>query len=767
MNWEKLLKSEKTEKSYPLKLKDVYDAAPEIWSKTKKTNSAWVNLLNGYILELIKMHPEKDTEQEVEFFVKYARDWLDEMTKETKMLKSEKSVTKLKLPGRNNSKWRNLLTDISFDLQLKLFEKTFDKYAFAGFMQPTITYKKFFEWNENSAAKDLIPFSERKTDRAEFKENRNLVKENYAKLQPLMEKFKEHDSTLGSRSNVPDTGRKLAHAQLVDLLKDAAETLKANQTPDWDEIETLMAKNYKSLQPKRRDKVLLISSLGDETVQTLIQYVPEDTPKLKAFFGHLKQEIEIKNYIVDDITPQKALAYLRKFATKKKIRGKPIGGYLKVGLKINKFLKGKGDANKRMWLNPLLEGIMKQNTQVENTLANEWFSELSSIVIREDAVKENYVNQSWEKYQTGNKEEDGIATLIGEKRMDESQYKTLLNARLNSPDKNIYNESRNKYIQTMKDKISRIRNSVTKDFVDFIDLLATALQEENPQGENKKLVEAFLKAYSPEERSDFISKKRGRQNSGFGVVGGEKSPTQSKEGGAKQVVGLYKLPQTSDKYSEIVKELHNYLYLDNPPSNWRALRSRFRTFRRNPDNRHLTKEFHLQGLVGNIEEGTFKDANKLKTGSSLEKAIAYTLFDVYYTSSDLTGPNGVITSSPSEKLKLSNSNFISVIDFLGKVEKEVAGQKVLRRLLHTLNDKYQEKIPEKERLRNILDGELDSDVDEFSKTLQMALENIRDGIKGLVETRLNKIANNQMDAINSTYPELLDDLVKEGLLREE
>ena len=140
---------------------------------------------------------------------------------------------------------------------------------------------------------------------------------------------------------------------------------------------------------------------------------------------------------------------------------------------------------------------------------------------------------------------------------------------------------------------------------------------------------------------------------------------------------------------------------------------------------------------------------------------------MYYTSSDLTGPNGIITSSPEEKLKLSNSNFISVIDFLGKVEKEVADPKVLRPLLHTLNDKYQEKIPEKERLRNILDGELDSDVDDFSKTLQTALENIRDGIKGLVKTRLEKIANNQMDAINSTYPELLDDLVKEGFLTEE
>jgi len=759
MNWANILKVEKTNLS---KLKEVYDAAPEIWRKAKKINPNWYNLINSYILELIKMHSEK----EVDFFVKYARDWLDEMTKENKMLKSEKSVTKLQLPGRNNSKWRKLLTDISFDLQLQLFEKTFDKYAFAGFMQPTITYKKFFEWNENSAAKDLIPFSERKTDRAEFKENRNLVKENYVKLQPLMEKFKEHDSTHGGRSSPPQT-QKLAHAQLVDLLKDAAETLKANQTPDWDEIETLMAKNYKSLQPKRRDKVLLISSLGDETVQTLIQYVPEDTPKLKAFFGHLKQDVEIKKYQVNDITPREALTYLRKFATKKKIRGNPIRGYLKVGLGLNKFLKGKQEKNQRMWLNPLLEGIMKQNTEVENTLANEWFSELSSIVIREDAVKEDYVNQSWNKYNTGNKDDDGILTILGRDNLDEKQYKTILNAQLNSPDKNIYNESRDKYVQSMKDKISRIRNSVTKDFVDFIDLLASALQEANPQGDNKKLVDAFLRAYSPEERSDFISKKQGRQNSGFGVVGGEKSPTQTKEGGAKQVVGLYKLPEGSDKYSEIVRELHNYLYLDNPPSNWRALRSRFRTFRRNPDNRHLTKEFHLQGLVGNIEEGTFKDANKLKSGSPLEKTIAYTLFDVYYTSSDLTGPNGIITSSPEEKLKLSNSNFISVIDFLGKVEKEVADQKVLRPLLHTLNDKYQEKIPEKERLRNILDGELDSDVDDFSKTLQTALENIRDGIKGLVKKRLEKIKNNQMDAINSTYPELLDDLVKEGFLTEE
>ena len=37
------------------------------------------------------------------------------------------------------------------------------------------------------------------------------------------------------------------------------------------------------------------------------------TPKLKAFFAHLKQDVEIKKYQVNDITPREALTYLRKF----------------------------------------------------------------------------------------------------------------------------------------------------------------------------------------------------------------------------------------------------------------------------------------------------------------------------------------------------------------------------------------------------------------------------------------------------------------------
>ena len=307
MNWEQLLKAEKSNLS---KLKDVYDAAPEIWLKAKKINRNWYNLLNSYILEVIKVYPEKDTEKDIEFFIEKAKSWLEEMRSEKKMLKSEKRIIKLDLPGRNNSKWRELLTDVAFDMKLEVFEKTFERDAFVGFKQLKITYKRFLEWSENSAAKDLVPFSERKADRATFKENRNLVKENYAKLQPLMEKFKEHESSQKSGAGKINTPTKIAHAQLVDLLKDAADTLDAKQVPDWDEIETLMAKNYKSLQPRREEKVRLIGSLGDKTVQTLIQYIPEDAPKLKDFFSHLKQDIELKGYVIDDITPQEALAYL-------------------------------------------------------------------------------------------------------------------------------------------------------------------------------------------------------------------------------------------------------------------------------------------------------------------------------------------------------------------------------------------------------------------------------------------------------------------------
>ena len=37
----------------------------------------------------------------------------------------------------------------------------------------------------------------------------------------------------------------------------------------------------------------------------------------------------------------------------------------------------------------------------------------------------------------------------------------------------------------------------------------------------------------------------------------------------------------------------------------------------------------------------------------------------------------------------------------------------------------------------------------------------------MVTERINNIINNQLDAVNSTYPELLEDLAKEGLIREE
>ena len=772
MNWESLLKRDKSID----KLMEVYNSTPETWVKAKRINNSYWDLLNSYILAMVKHNPSKD----IDYFTKVAQDWLNEMQDEKKMLKAEKRNIQTILPGDNLSKWKDLLTleEVMFNQMLKMLQTTFKEHSFKGFQKPVLTYKKAINWgNAISVAKDLIPFSERRTDKAEFKKNRGLVKTNFEKLLPLMEEFKEFDTSQKSSAGKIKTPTKIAHAKLVDLLKDAAETLKQNQVPDWEEIETLMAKNYKSLQPRRAEKVKLMHSLGDKTIQTLIKYVPEDTPKLKAFFAHIKDDIEPTDYQIDDITPQEALNFIIKYATKKKIkssstRRKHSVTSLRIGLNLEKLLKGQKWKNKRTWLHPLLVGIMKQTSPIEE-LANTWFNNLSQIIIREDAVKDSYIRESWTKHSTGESwAKDGseglVLTLPVDKKMSEQDYKNVLEAQLKGMDKdNAHIKAQQSYIQSMKDKIKRIKNAVTKDFVDFIDILAVALQEDEPEGDNKLLVNAFLKAYSPEERVDFISKKQGRQNGGFGVVGGEKSPTQDKEGGGKQTVGLYKLPETEDKYAQIVKQLHDYLYSDSPPNNFRSLHNRFKSFRKNSDNRHLTKEFHLEGILGTIEDSPFNGAGILNTGSNLEKSVAYVLFDIFYTDTSLGGPKGLLTSQVQTERLLSNSDFVSVMDFLTQLETNLKLPNILRRSLDSFDSKYSEKeYTANQRKEMILSGDLDSNVKEITKAISDSLISIRDGLKDLVQTKIQNLIDNQLDSISRTYPELLKDLEKDGLIRE-
>ena len=99
MNWEIMLKA-----PTPIKvLAAIFKEAPELWYRAKKIHPTYWDLLNSYMLMLIKAHPKKD----IEWFVKKARKWVE----------NERDINKAfdfkKLPGVNINAWGMLLETLN------------------------------------------------------------------------------------------------------------------------------------------------------------------------------------------------------------------------------------------------------------------------------------------------------------------------------------------------------------------------------------------------------------------------------------------------------------------------------------------------------------------------------------------------------------------------------------------------------------------------------------------------------------------------------
>ena len=734
MSWEVVLKAPK----HISILMEVYRATPETWSKAKSIDKPNWDLLNSYVLALIKT-----VDKPIEYYVAKAREWVEKKSKLTKAFDFKK------LPGASLDKWLELL-----ELSEMASNFGFNKLVTDGvrFANIGATKSMVEDWKTGRIAARRIASRNGFSSRSpEDRKRRQEISDTFDAILPTLQKVFATSKSGGARGATKERSKNRGLA--INVVDDASSDLQTGQEVNWEDLEDTVSKYFRGKNLNRKNLRAFLVDLDRKdrnNVRVIRANLPDGLPALGKLFKEIKQVNSSGDYDVVNIDANKALDFIKTFNHEKKYKGHRIRA-----LHIEELDELIFKTRNKRWVNNLLVKLMQQVGDLKSLGSiDNWLQTIEKhLMINEQVFKDKFKEDRWEEYDLGSGESS------------KSKFLESLSADLTEVDSDEYKEWK-KFIDDKKASIKTIRESVPTAFVKFIGELVQALDGQAKGEQQKELSEAFLEAYSPEDASEFISGFQSASEGGFGVEGSVLPPIMREGMKENSRYAARTLPQSGSKYSKMVEELYNVLVSEKELERFDELSYAYDAWVETGNNRVFTREYHLSGVADTGETPYAKGVEKF---SGLQKALALLVYDAYVNGDDVHGSNGIFQSKVAGKLRVADLHFVEIITFLRMAQEMiVSSESGIEGSLKGLQSAMDSETGTPYEKLDKVNGEepmFDMEIKNLRDSLNSSLGEIRDGLVKLVDAKLDDIVASPTVIISKTYANIMNDLVDLGFIR--
>ena len=737
MSWVVTLKAPPT----PIKiLGEVFRQAPEIWKKAKKINHTFWDLLNSYMLHLIKTYPDKS----IDWYIEKAEEWLKD--KED----VGKSFDFKVLPGININSWSMLLETLNPATVKVAYNKLLEEGVKFSRYRDTQSFLERTRENGRQVARKVIGQGAR-----EQRDRMQSIASNFDEILPTLKKILE---TQEENKRGIAVERSDNREQLIGAFIDILGEIKLDVEIDWKDLELRVRKYFSGRRKSRQEKKQFIIDLkrksNPDALKTLKEKIPEDAPALQDLFKDILAVQHSSQFEVVEVNPRIAYDYIMKINQEKRLHGKNIRELHLQELKDLAHVT----KNKR-WMNNLLKTILLDVGSPMEQIFKEVYEDKA---LRKDLFLDNYMKEAWEEYDTGTVEEGG-------EKLDEIDWKKNFKQQLTTAGNNDEKEGWKEFFESKRKAIRTIKSGVPPLFVKFMGELAHALQADDKGPEHKQLSDAFLEVYSPEEANTFSSNYLKQEGGGFGYQKRVSSPRIRESEEEKTQYAGRTLPQTPADYASIVKEIHDILLGDLSKEGDEDLDDLWQDLADSDTGRVQTKEYHLAG-VSDEDAKTEFDAKLKDFTKPLEKAIAIEVYDAYVNGERLTGSQGIFTSNPKVKMIGADLHLHTWVNFLrfaqNKIVKETKDiQNKLQDLDSEMNKGNKTYAVKLREIKTSSPPLFDNEITNLAQALESSISEVQTKLVDLVRQKLEDIKDTPELYISRTFSGLMGELEDKGFIR--
>ena len=734
MSWSITLKAPTPIKTLGL----VYKETPETWKKAKKLHPTNWDLLNSYVLYLIKSYPKKD----IDWLVSKAKEWLED--------KSDvgKSFNFKVLPGTNINSWSMLLETLNPATVKVAYNKLLEEGVKFSRYRDTQSFLERTRENGRQVARKVIGQGAR-----EQRDRMQSIASNFDEILPILKKVLETQEENKRGIAATSSNRK---EQLIGAFIDILGEIKLDVEIDWKDLELRVRKYFSGRHKSRDHKKQFIIDLkrksNPDALNVLKEKIPEDAPALQDLFKNITTVQHSSKFEVVDVTPKIAYDYITKINQHKRRHNKNIRE-----LHLPQLKQLVHETKNKNWLNSMLKSVLLDIGESMTELFKEVYEDKA---LRKDLLLSDYMNEAWEEYDTN---------TVDEEKLNESDWRKDFKRSLVSDKSNQEKTEWKEFLESKRMAIRTVKSGIPPLFVKFMGELAHALQAEGSGEQQKQLSDAFLEVYSPEEANIFSSEYLKQEGGGFGYMKRVQSPRIREEGDEKSQYAGRTLPQSPANYVSIVEEIHGMLLGNLEKEGDEDLDDLWQDLAGSSEGRVQTKEYHLAGISDENAKTEFdKVINKFT--NDLEKALAIEVYDAYSNGEDLTGSQGIFSSNVKSRQVGADLHLHTWVNFLRFAQNKITKNKDIQSKLETLNTKmkYGEAKGHGDRVRLIRTTEpplFENEIISLAESLELSKKDIQEELVELVKQKLNDIKDTPEIYISRTYTGLMGDLENLGFIR--
>lgn len=724
----------------PIKvLAAIFKEAPELWYRAKRMHHTYWDLLNSYLLYVVKTYPDKS----IDWYIASAIKWLED--KED----VKKAFDFKNLPGLNIDTWSMLLETLNPMTVKVAYNKLLkDGVKFSRYRDTQSFLDKTRENGRQVARKVIGKGAREQRDRME------TIAANFDEILPTLKKVLETEESTQGAGSKQQAERK---EQLIGAFIDILGEIKLDMEIDWKDLELRVRKyfsgKHKSRDHKKQFVIDLKRKSNPSALNILKRHIPQDAPALQDLFKGVSIPQTQSEYEVVDVVAKIAYEYLIKVNQRKKLHGKNIRELHLPQLKDLVHMT----TNKK-WINSMLKSVLLDIGESMTDLFRQVYEDKA---LRKELFLKDYMDEAWEEYDT---------STISQEKFTRPEWERNFKQQLQSDKSNQEIEEWKEVLESKRKAIRTIKSGVPPLFVKFMGKLAHALQANAESGNLKELSDAFLEVYSQEEANTFSSEYLKQEQGGFGYQKRVLSPRIGEsESENKQYAGRT-LPQSPANYVSIVQEVHDMLLGNLDKEGDEDLTDLWDDLTASSEGRVQTKEYHLAGTSDETAKTDF-DATLNKFSKPLEKAIAIEIYDAYINGEFLTGSQGIFAASVAAKQSPSDLHLHTWVNFLRFAQNKLTEKKNDIQIKLEAADreiKDSKETGHYNRLREIRTTDpplFDNEIINLSNALEQSKHDIKDTLIKLVRQKLEDIKDTPEIYINRTYPGVMADLEEMGFIR--
>ena len=733
MNWKSILKSAEE----PIKvLGMVYNATPETWKKAKKIHKSYWNLLNSYILHLIKNRPNKD----IDWYAKKAKEWVEDRENIGKAFDFKK------LPGQNIQSWEMLLETLNPQSVIVAYNKLLQDGVKFSRYGDTESFLAATKENGRQVARKIIGKGSR-----EQQDRMSTIASNFDEILPTLKKVLETNE--GNTSSVKGSAAKSnkKKQELIAAFIDVLGELKLDMEIDWKDMELRVRKYFSGRRKSYKNKKQLLLELksqskNPDSLKILRRNIPEDAPALNDLFKGIQDVSHESNVDVVDVNARKAYEYLIEINQERRLNGKNI-----MALHLDELEDLVHVTKNKTWINNMLKAVLLNIDTTQNMFKQVY----ENSALRKELFLKDYMDEAWEKYDTSVEQSAD--------KFSEQEFRDDFKSKLFSGKGKEFKDWSD-YIDNKREAIRSIKLSIPPLFVKFMGELAHALQAEDKGEEQKQLSDAFLEVYSPEEANIFSSNYLKQEGGGFGYMKRVQSPRIGGRDSDKSQYAGRTLPQSPSEYASLVQDIKGMLLDEEDREGDEAINDIWDDME-GPDQER--KEYHLAGTFDENAKTEFETVLK-NYSNNLEKSIAIEIYDAFINGQDIVGSAGMFSQSPKSKQSGLELYLHVWINFLRFAQNKISKSKDVQTKLETIQREINS-IKDTSyyiRLQKVLDEDfLNNSITELAQAIDTSKDDIKDSLIKLVDEKLKDIKDSPEVYITQTYQGIITDLIEMGFVR--